>query len=433
MPEASGPLEHRGLRARASARGRGAGVVVMSCAVVLTSIFVPAQVLAQSETPAEKAAREIQAARDRANAAAQAMFDAESEFDTLTVGIADAEAELAVIEAEAAEMRSGLQDGAVYSFVDGGSGSFPFLIDLDATNDELAAAVFVDVAYGNAAVELDDYDAVVDELTEAREDLEQQRADAVAAQDRFAELKTQAEAEVVRLAEVERDRVNDELVQQELERQRKARIAAEQAAAEATQAAAQAAARATADAAAPAPAPAASGSGSGSSGGSGSNSNGSNSNGSVAVAAVAPPAQAPVQQPVEVAPPPNAGSGIVCPVAGPRSFADTWGAGRSGGRSHQGVDMMSPGGTPLVAVESGSVTFKQTPLGGNSVWLNGASGARYFYAHLSGFEGSSRGVSQGEVIGYVGATGNTSVNHLHFEVHPNGPAVNPYPYVAAVC
>ena len=60
------------------------------------------------------------------------MFDAESEFDTLTVGIADAEAELAVIEAEAAEMRSGLQDGAVYSFVDGGSGSFPFLIDLDA-------------------------------------------------------------------------------------------------------------------------------------------------------------------------------------------------------------------------------------------------------------------------------------------------------------
>ena len=95
--------------------------------------------------------------------------------------------------------------------------------------------------------------------------------------------------------------------------------------------------------------------------------------------------------------------------------------------------MISPGGTPLVAVESGVAQFKQTPLGGNSVWLNGSSGTRYFYAHLSGFEGSSRSVSQGEVIGYVGHTGNTSVNHLHFEVHPNGPAVNPYPYVAAVC
>src|SRR6187549_3621106 len=131
MPEASGAVMRGRLRARASAHGRRAGVVVMSCAVMLASIFVPAQVLAQqSETPAEKAAREIQAARDRANAAAQAMFDAESEFDTLTVGISEAEAELAVIEGEAAEMRSGLQDGALYSFVDAGSGSFPLLIDL---------------------------------------------------------------------------------------------------------------------------------------------------------------------------------------------------------------------------------------------------------------------------------------------------------------
>lgn len=96
--------------------------------------------------------------------------------------------------------------------------------------------------------------------------------------------------------------------------------------------------------------------------------------------------------------------------------------------------MMSPGGTPLVAVESGYAQFKSTSLGGNSVWVNGASGTRYFYAHLSAWEGSSRNVSQGEVIGYVGSTGNTTANHLHFEVHPGGgQAVNPYPYVRAVC
>ena len=125
---------------------------------------------------------------------------------------------------------------------------------------------------------------------------------------------------------------------------------------------------------------------------------------------------------------------MVCPVQGSVAYADTWGAARSGGRRHEGVDMMAGSGTTLVAVVSGSVNFKQTRLGGNSVWLTGNDGNRYFYAHLSSFEGSSRSVSQGEVIGYVGMTGNAPVPHLHFEVHPGGGvAVNPYPYVRAVC
>ena len=96
--------------------------------------------------------------------------------------------------------------------------------------------------------------------------------------------------------------------------------------------------------------------------------------------------------------------------------------------------MISPTGTPLVAVVSGSVLFKQTSLGGNSVWLTGSDGNKYFYAHLSSFEGSSRGVSIGETIGYVGSTGNTTTPHLHFEIHPGGGrAVNPYPTVRRYC
>lgn len=125
---------------------------------------------------------------------------------------------------------------------------------------------------------------------------------------------------------------------------------------------------------------------------------------------------------------------MICPVAGPHTFSDTWGAPRSGGRSHEGVDMMAARGTRLVAVESGSISMSSNRLGGNTVSLVASDGTRYYYAHLSAYEGSSRSVSQGETIGYVGATGATQADHLHLEIRPGGgQKVNPYPYVRSVC
>ncbi len=123
-----------------------------------------------------------------------------------------------------------------------------------------------------------------------------------------------------------------------------------------------------------------------------------------------------------------------CPVPG-SVFVDSWGDPRSGGRCHQGVDMMAPYGTPVYAAQAGQYTQSSSALGGLQAYVQAPSGDVTFYAHMQGFAGGSRTVAAGELIGYVGDTGNaTGTPHLHFEYHPGGGGpVNPYPYVKAVC
>lgn len=137
--------------------------------------------------------------------------------------------------------------------------------------------------------------------------------------------------------------------------------------------------------------------------------------------------------------PPVSGS-RTCPVDGYTRFTDTWGASRSGGRGHEGVDMLAARGTPVVAVEAGTIqSLRSSTLGGITVWLSGASGDVFYYAHLdSHAPGLSTGqaVSMGTLVGYVGTSGNAPdhVPHLHFEFHPGGgSAVNPYPLALSLC
>jgi murein DD-endopeptidase MepM/ murein hydrolase activator NlpD len=139
----------------------------------------------------------------------------------------------------------------------------------------------------------------------------------------------------------------------------------------------------------------------------------------------------------------------VCPVDQPRAVYDGFGAPRYGGgyHPHAGNDIIAPQGTPIRATFDGYAQAGSNTLGGYSVNVYGDLGYTY-NAHLVQ-PGVTGPVSAGQVVGYVGATGDTSTPHDHFEWHPNvipsdwpvspygysviGSAVNPFPLLAQVC
>ncbi len=115
---------------------------------------------------------------------------------------------------------------------------------------------------------------------------------------------------------------------------------------------------------------------------------------------------------------------LVMPVDGVRvaQVADTMGAARPGGRRHEGQDIFAPRGTPVYSATVGYVYWIDTrERGGKVVWVAGAGGRRYYYAHLDDWGAIEPGmrVTPTTVLGYVGSTGNarTTPPHLHFGVY----------------
>jgi murein DD-endopeptidase MepM/ murein hydrolase activator NlpD len=125
-----------------------------------------------------------------------------------------------------------------------------------------------------------------------------------------------------------------------------------------------------------------------------------------------------------------------CPVKGVVVFTDDFGELRPGG-PHPGIDMGALTGTPVVAVVTGLVVHDAGGDGGNGAWLIGVDHVSYYYAHFSRYEGGGGLVKAGDVIGYVGMTGNATGPHLHFEVHPGAPGasppVDPFATLVALC
>lgn len=131
-------------------------------------------------------------------------------------------------------------------------------------------------------------------------------------------------------------------------------------------------------------------------------------------------------------------SGFAFPVAGAYSYTNTFGAPRMVGTEyyhrHEGTDIFALRGTPLVAVVDGILErVGNDLLGGLGLWVRSpGDGWSYYYAHLSGYAPGVRSgmfARKGQVIGYIGNTGNAKggPTHLHFETHlPGGKVVNSY-------
>jgi murein DD-endopeptidase MepM/ murein hydrolase activator NlpD len=134
---------------------------------------------------------------------------------------------------------------------------------------------------------------------------------------------------------------------------------------------------------------------------------------------------------------PVGASGTACILQRPYSFVDSWGAARSGGRRHQGTDVMAPHGARVFAFVNGVVSRESSSTnGGIQLYLQGDNGVEYFYAHLSGYAvATGTRVRAGQLVAYNGQTGNAryTAPHTHFEVHLAGGPVNPYPYLKRAC
>lgn len=151
---------------------------------------------------------------------------------------------------------------------------------------------------------------------------------------------------------------------------------------------------------------------------------------------------------VEAIQPPLSSRALMIPVAGVAAgqLVDTWGQSRAGGaRTHQAIDIMAPGNTPVVAAARGTIEkLFHSEAGGITLYVRSPDRRwSHYYAHLAGYapgihEGQK--VERGTLLGFVGDTGNAGAGntHLHFGVSRmtpdaawhEGVPINPYPLLA---
>jgi murein DD-endopeptidase MepM/ murein hydrolase activator NlpD len=370
--------------------------VIVLLAVALFSAPAQAQDdLATVRQKAKTAATKVADAQARADKANAAYFEAESKHELLKVELAEQEAALAAAEGEVARLRGDLREFIIDQYT-AQTNEYTFF-EMADINQALVQQSLAGVLANRKGTAIEDYRAAVNDLELLTKELNSRRDEQKKQVDYLAQVKTQFTAEVgklatekanldallVRLEAAEAERIRQELAaRQEADRRRAEEAARARATTTTT--------RRTA----------------------------------TAVATTRTP--------------PRSSSVVnlkACPVQGGASYTDTYGQPRGGGRLHVGVDLSAPVGTPVVAPVDGTVSFSADAAGGNTFLMSGTDGNFYYGAHLSRQGPNSGSVKAGTVIGAVGQTGNASVPHLHFEIHPGGRGnvTNPYPSVTRVC
>jgi murein DD-endopeptidase MepM/ murein hydrolase activator NlpD len=357
---------------------------VLSLSLLLSVLVGTPGVVAQSQAKVDEARRALDAARSERSFVLSELDQAVAEYQIVTAELAELTYKVTQLfdriesyEADARELRELSYDRAREAYMSGGNGGMlDFIFEAETFNELITSQEVLDRAAARDIEVADQLLATQREMERLRETLEEDQA-------RVAELRAQAEGLVTRLdelyatadAEVQSADAEYRAAVQALEEERRRQRLAELARLQ----------------------------------------------GAAAGVSV------------------DALPGYICPVQGGASFINDWGFPRSGGRRHKGNDMFAPRGTNLVAVADGTVRLSNSSLGGISVWLHADYGANFYYAHLDGYPSgleSGQRVSKGQVVGYLGDSGNArgGTPHLHLQIHPGGgAAVNPFPANAAVC
>jgi septal ring factor EnvC (AmiA/AmiB activator) len=373
--------------------------------------------------------REIDAASEEAASAEAELEDADAKLreveavvnevaaavDRQRGAVREAEDRLEAVEREAAEVAEAFADRASRMFKEGPNLPFETLLNSGGAEDAMTRTSYLRVITQADRVNIETLDAVETAVEAQRVRLveEQERLEAMLAEQeelleevqRLRESRALAAAEArdqVRLLESEHDDLQEDQARLEAlirQKQAEARRAAERAAAEERAAARRAEERQAARASS-------SSSSSGSSGSSSSTGSGGSGGGGGGAAS---------------------SSGFAWPMCAPvtSEYGPRW------GRLHAGIDQGASTGTPIGASKAGTVIFAGWQGGyGNLTLIDHHDGVVTAYAHQSRFAVSSGArVSQGQTIGYVGNTGNSTGPHLHFETRVNGSAVNPRQYL----